>query len=372
MPSDSKDGVDPKGPKGFARLATILELAPGALMGISERDASTKAAPEEWSAKQELGHLIDSAINNHRRFVRGQIEDNPALPDYDGDGWVAVHDYQSRDWPELIRAWQFFNNWLLSAARKISESGWQRTTRLQGRGDVTLGYIFDDYVRHLQHHLRHLGVHIDADTAGDQGLYPEKVAAADAPIGYFLGRRWSPVAFNETRAVEPDKMRSLLEAARWAPSCYNEQPWRYLVFDGSDPKALEQARECLVDGNAWARTAPVLIISIASETFAANGSHNRHAEHDVGAADENLVLEAAELGLAAHQMAGYHADKVRHAFHIPEGFTPLSMIAIGYPYRGAIDALPEKIRAREIRPRQRKAVSEFAFGGSWEKPLAKD
>ncbi|HEY6329522.1 MAG TPA: nitroreductase family protein, partial [Blastocatellia bacterium] len=285
--------------------------------------------------------------------------------------WVAAHDYQSRDWTELIGAWQFFNNWLLSAARKISESGWQRVTRLEGRGDVTLGYIMDDYVDHLEHHLRHLGVHIDPNAPGEPSPYPEKLAVADVPVGHFLGRRWSPVAFDENRQVEREKIRSLLEAARWAPSCYNEQPWRYLVFDGSDPDALEQARQCLVDGNAWARTAPVLMLSVACETFAANGSHNRHAQHDVGLADENLVLEAAELGLAAHQMAGYHADKAREAFQIPEGFTPLSMIAIGYPYRGAIDALPEKIRARETGPRQRKPVSQFAFGGSWEKVLEK-
>ncbi len=164
---------------------------------------------------------------------------------------------------------------------------------------------------------------------------------------------------------------TLLEAARWAPSCFNEQPWRYLVFDGTDPEAIERARSCLVEGNAWALKAPVLMISIARDNFTHNEESNRTAQHDVGLASENLVLEAVELGLVAHQMAGFNPARARSEFNIPEGFTVLAMIAIGYPYRGNLDDLDEKTRAKELAARSRKPVSEIAFAGTWDAPYQK-
>ena len=164
---------------------------------------------------------------------------------------------------------------------------------------------------------------------------------------------------------------TLLEAARWAPSCFNEQPWRYLVFDGTDPEAMERARSCLVEGNAWALKAPVLMISIARDNFTHNEKPNRTAQHDVGLASENLVLEVVELGLVAHQMAGFDAARARSEFNIPEGFTVLAMIAIGYPYRGSLDDLDEKTRAKELAARSRKPVSEIAFAGTWNAPYQK-
>ena len=122
-------------------------------------------------------------------------------------------------------------------------------------------------------------------------------------------RRWSPRAFEEDRAVEREKLLTLLEAARWAPSCFNDQPRHFLVFDGSDPEALEKARACLASGNAWALKAPVLLLSVARESFEQNGKPNRWGQHDTGLATENLLLEAVEMGLAAHAMGGY--DEVR-------------------------------------------------------------
>jgi nitroreductase len=195
--------------------------------------------------------------------------------------------------------------------------------------------------------------------------YPEKRAPAEHPLNDVIARRWSPVLFDESREVEREKILSLLEAARWSPSCFNDQPATYLVFDGSDAEALNRARSCLVEGNAWARKAPVLLLSVARDNFAYNGKPNRHAHHDVGAASENLVLQAVELGLAGHQMAGYDVDKARQEFSIPEGYTPMAMLAIGYPRPDDLAGVDEKTRARELAPRSRRPIGEMAFSGKW-------
>lgn len=199
-------------------------------------------------------------------------------------------------------------------------------------------------------------------------LYPEKPAPADYTLDDDIARRWSPRIFEGGRAVEHEKIMTLLEAARWAPSCFNEQPWRYLVFDGTDEEAMERARSCLVEGNAWALKAPVLMVSIARDNFTHNEQLNRTAQHDVGLASENLVLEVVNLGLVAHQMAGFDVARVRSEFNVPEGFTVLAMIAIGYPYRGDLDSVDEKTRSKELAARSRKSVGEIAFAGSWDAP----
>lgn len=196
--------------------------------------------------------------------------------------------------------------------------------------------------------------------------YPEKPAETDHPVDDLIARRWSPRAFEEGRAVEREKVLALLEAARWAPSCFNEQPWRYLVFDESNEDALARARACLAPGNEWAFAAPVLMVSVARDNFTRNEKPNRTAQHDVGLASENLVLEAVEQGLAAHQMAGFDLERARKEFNVPDGFTLIAMIAIGYPYRGDLDRLPENLRAKELAARSRKPLSEIAFSGGWD------
>lgn len=193
----------------------------------------------------------------------------------------------------------------------------------------------------------------------------EKPAPTQVPIHPLLARRWSARAVDPERAVEPGKIDILLEAARWAPSCFNDQPWSYLVFESSEPESLEQARSCLVEGNAWAKKAPLLLLSVARESFAHNGKPNRHGQHDTGMASENLVLQATELGLISHQMAGFDADKARRLFGIPEGHTLMAMIALGYP--GKIEALPEPLQERERASRVRKPAEEWAFSGAWGK-----
>jgi len=167
--------------------------------------------------------------------------------------------------------------------------------------------------------------------------------------------------------IEPGKIASLLEAARWAPSSSNEQPWRYLVWDGFDSEAREKANSCLARGNAWALEAPLLMLSVASATFAKTCKPNRHGQHDVGLASENLVLQAVALGLAAHQMAGYDDAKARELFNIPKDFTPMAMIAVGYPFRGDLTSIPEDAQKRELAERTRKPLPEMAFDGTWDR-----
>ncbi len=191
----------------------------------------------------------------------------------------------------------------------------------------------------------------------------EKSAQTEFPIDDLLRRRWSPRAFSD-RPVEPEKLRCLLEAARWAPSSYNEQPWAYLVATREDPEEYARMLSVLVEGNiAWAQRAPVLMLSLARLNFERNGRPNRHAFHDVGQATANLVTQATALGLFVHQMAGFHAEKARELFSIPEGWEPVAAIALGYP--GDPESLPEPLRERELAPRTRKPLEQFAFAGRW-------
>lgn len=356
--------------RAIEKLSLLIAVAPVRLKAIGEEQAAVKAAPDSWSKKQELGHLIDSASNNHQRVVRAQAESGLIMPGYDGDRWVELHGYQDREWHELIDLWSAGNKQLLAAAQSASDESWPNAVTVSGE-EQTAGFVMSDYVRHMAQHLRHIGVEVDdvlQSSSADAPLeYPEKPAPANRPINELIRRRWSPRAF-ANRAVEREKILTMLEAARWSASCFNDQPRFFIVFDGSDAEALARARGCLVEGNAWALEAPALMLSVARETFEQNGKPNRWAQHDTGLATENLLLEAVELGLAAHPMAGYDADRARSEFGIPEGFTPIAMIAIGYPYRGELDDLDEKLRGKELAGRTRKALGENAFAGKWNQP----
>ncbi|HEY3129573.1 MAG TPA: nitroreductase family protein [Acidobacteriota bacterium] len=191
----------------------------------------------------------------------------------------------------------------------------------------------------------------------------EKPAETDRPIHDLLRRRWSPRAFSQ-RPVEPEKLLTLLEAARWAPSSFNEQPWSFLVTTTENPGEHDRMISCLVEGNAqWARQAPVLMLSVAKLFFEKNGKPNRHAFHDVGLAVENLVIQATALELVVHQMAGFHVDKARQVYAIPEGHEPVAAIALGYP--ADPESLSQQLREKEMAPRVRKALREFVFAGKW-------
>lgn len=191
----------------------------------------------------------------------------------------------------------------------------------------------------------------------------DKPAPADYPIHETIARRWSPRHYSPTR-LEPVTVRTLLEAARWAPSSSNEQPWRFMVAMQQDPHAFATMLEVLVPGNqVWAKDAGVLMITFASLTFARQGKPNRHALHDVGLATENLMLQATALGLQAHPMAGFDVEKAKTTYAMPEGFEPVAALAVGVP--GDPNTLPEDRRERELAPRVRKPQAEFVFAGTW-------
>lgn len=196
----------------------------------------------------------------------------------------------------------------------------------------------------------------------------EKPAKTQFPIHDLLMRRWSPRAFDE-RPVESHTLRSLFEAARWAPSSNNEQPWRFIMASKHDHDTQwKRLFDCLAEGNRrWAFRAPVLMLSIASINFEDDGTPNRHAFHDTGLAVENLVLQATAHGLVVHQMAGFDVEKARAELKIPSGYEPVAMIAIGYPGDPAV--LPERLRERELRPRSRRPIGESTFVGQWGNPI---
>ena len=193
----------------------------------------------------------------------------------------------------------------------------------------------------------------------------EKPADTQYPIHDVMRRRWSPRAFDE-RPIEPEKLRSLFEAARWAPSSNNGQPWRFLVATRDNKIDHDRLLNCLVEANQkWAYRAPVLLLSVAKLQFE-DGSPNRHALYDTGMAVENLSLQATELGLVAHQMAGFLIDRTRTDCQIPEGYEPVAMMAIGYPGDPAL--LSDRLRVRETQPRVRKPLTEFVYSATWEQP----
>ena len=191
----------------------------------------------------------------------------------------------------------------------------------------------------------------------------QKRAPNDFPVHELIRERWSPRSF-ANKPVPPDILRSLFEAARWAASSYNDQPWSYLVATSDDHANYSKMLSVLMDMNAaWAKQAPLLVISVARQHFKHNGTHNRVALHDLGAANAQLTFEATSRGLVVHQMGGFHQDKARELFGIPEGWEPVSAMAIGYP--GDPEALPEQLRTPEKAPRTRKPLSEFVMSGHW-------
>ncbi len=183
------------------------------------------------------------------------------------------------------------------------------------------------------------------------------------PIHDLLRNRWSPVAFSE-RLVSHEDLRALLEAARWAPSCYGDQPWVFIVATKDQPDVFDRLLRCLMDANiAWAQYAPVLMMTVARRHFTHNGQPNRYAWHDIGLAVGGMLVQATHLGLSVHQMAGFDPIKARETFAIPEDHEPVSVIAIGY--HGDVGNLSEALQARETTPRSRHPLGKFVFSDTW-------
>jgi len=193
----------------------------------------------------------------------------------------------------------------------------------------------------------------------------EKKAVTSVPIHDLLASRWSPRAYAAGRTVSRGQLAALLEAGRWAPSCNGDEPWRYLVWDRNrDPQGWQRAFDCLSEGNRkWVQNVPLLMLSCAGSAFAHNGKPNRWTQHDTGMASLSIALQAVALGLIAHQMGGFDAEKARAAFGIPAEYTPMAMIAIGY--QAEPDVLDEETKKKELAPRARKPVSERFFEGGW-------
>ena len=185
-----------------------------------------------------------------------------------------------------------------------------------------------------------------------------------AGVHELIRRRWSPRAFSE-KEISPAQLKAIFEAARWAASSYNEQPWRFLVGRRGD-ETYKKIFDSLIEFNqAWARTAPVLVLTAAKKTFTGKGTPNHYGLHDTGAATAVLALQATGDGLHTHSMAGFDAEQARAAFGIPTDYDIGAVTAIGY--FGDPASLPAHLEKMEVEPRQRKPLEEIVFS-DWEKP----
>jgi nitroreductase len=197
-----------------------------------------------------------------------------------------------------------------------------------------------------------------------------KHAAADHEVLAIIRERWSPRAFDTTRPLSLDDLWRLFEAARWAPSSRNEQPWRFVVTHRDHSPAAYQALLSSLGANnqLWAVTAPALILTAVQLVLEQTGETNRHAYYDTGQAVGFLTLQAQSQGLAIRQMEGFSHAVAREVCHVPEGFEPAVVMAVGYP--GSPDTLAsDKHRAAELTPRKRRKASDFVFDGTWGKAL---
>jgi nitroreductase len=196
-----------------------------------------------------------------------------------------------------------------------------------------------------------------------------KPAITQVPIDKTLAERWSGRAYDASKAISSEQTIALLEAARWAPSCMGEQPWRIVVWNKNiDEAAWEKAFDCLAPSNQiWVQRAPLLCLICADTLFSKNAQSNRWAEYDTGAAAQNLCLQATSMGLMAHQLGGFDAEKTRAAFNIPAKFTLMAMISVGHPVSES--AIPEDLLARETAERSRRPLGDLFYQGAWANPI---
>ena len=183
----------------------------------------------------------------------------------------------------------------------------------------------------------------------------------DNPVEAMIYQRWSPRAMSGESLTDAELMR-LFEAARWAPSSFNEQPWRF-VYARRDGEHWPRFFELLSEGNRrWAGAAAVLIVVLSRTTFERNGNPSRTHSYDTGAAWQNLALQGSRMGLVVHGMAGFDYERARVVLRVPEEFAVEAMAAVGRP--APVETLPEPLREREL-PSGRKTVSELAFPGAY-------
>jgi nitroreductase len=196
-----------------------------------------------------------------------------------------------------------------------------------------------------------------------------KPATTCVKIHDIIQARWSPRAFDPNKHVSNDDLLALMEAARWAPSCFNDQPWRFVVCDkNTNADSWQNALATLGERNQlWAKNAPVLLLSVAMKNFNHNDKPNRWAMYDTGAAAANLCLQATALGLVVHQMGGFDGEKACKVFNLPSDCTPMAMMAIGYQADATV--LDEDFKAIELAERTRAALYERFYAGQWGKEI---
>jgi nitroreductase len=196
-----------------------------------------------------------------------------------------------------------------------------------------------------------------------------KPAITQVPINETIANRWSGRAYDAAEPVSHEQIIALLEAARWAPSCFGDQPWRFIMWNkNTDENAWQRAFNCIVPNNqTWVKDSPVLLLVCAGSLFEHNQTPNRWGQYDTGAAAENLCLQASHMGLMAHQMGGFNADKMREDFAIPAQYTPMAMLSVGYP--ADIATVTGEALTREMAERKRKPLGELFFTGTWGKTV---
>jgi nitroreductase len=189
------------------------------------------------------------------------------------------------------------------------------------------------------------------------------------PIHELLALRWSGRAYDPDRPVARNALVAMLEAARWAPSCFGDQPWRYIVWDRiADPADWQRGFDCLAEGNqSWAKAAPILILGCADTLLTRNGAPNRWGGYDTGAATMSLCVQATAFGLMVHQMGGFDAVRAAQEFAIPQRFQPMAMLTVGYQVERA--KIDPAVREREEAARARRPLGESFFRGKWGQPI---
>lgn len=186
-----------------------------------------------------------------------------------------------------------------------------------------------------------------------------KIAHTKYPVLDIIRNRWSARSFSN-QEITPETMETLIEAASWAFSANNEQPWRYAVAYKNTPE-FEKLFSLLMGGNQpWCKNAAALVLSLGKKNYSSNNQPNSAMMHDVGSANMLLTLQANSMGIYTHVLGGYHADKVGDVFNLPEELTPVYVIALGY--LDDHEKLDEPFRTREITPRSRKPLTEIMVG----------
>lgn len=198
-----------------------------------------------------------------------------------------------------------------------------------------------------------------------------KTASTQVDVHDIIAKRWSCRAFDASKPVSREQIVALLEGARWAPSCFGDEPWRFIMWDkNSDPTAWQKAFDCLGEWNQnWVKNAPVLVLTTANSLFRRDGSPNRWGQYDTGAAAENLCLQAVASGLMAHQMGGFDVEKTRHVFNIPKEFALMAMIAVGYQGEPEVLDDNQELKELELAARARTPLGVHFFEGDWGVPV---